>query len=82
MHETVEAVKQVADASDQQAQAIEKISISVEGINSISHESAVGIQEIAKAAEDLNRLTENLNNLIGQFKTEKQKSNLEYQKVI
>ncbi len=77
-NETVEAVKQVADASDQQTQAIEKISISVEGINSVSHESAVGIQEIAKAAEDLNRLTENLNNLIGQFKTEKQVSDFEY----
>ncbi len=67
-NETVSVVKQVADASEQQSQAIEQISRNVEGINSISHESAAGIQEIARATEDLSRLTENLNDLVGQFK--------------
>ncbi len=34
----------------------------------MTQETAQGTQQIAKAAEDLNRLTENLQNLINAFK--------------
>jgi ABC-type transporter Mla subunit MlaD len=37
-------------------------------ISNITQQSATGIQQIARAAEDLNRLTDNLQNLINQFK--------------
>ena len=40
----------------------------VEAINNVANESAAGVQQIASASEDLNRLTENLSNLVEQFK--------------
>jgi hypothetical protein len=34
----------------------------------VTNESAAGTQQIARAAEDLNRLTENLQQVVGKFK--------------
>ena len=39
----------------------------MEGISKVTGETAQGTQQIARAAEDLNRLTENLQNLIAAF---------------
>ncbi len=61
-------VSQVAAASEQQSTAAEQISRNIEGISSVSSESASGTQQIANAANDLNRLTENLRILISRFK--------------
>jgi methyl-accepting chemotaxis protein len=60
-------VTQIAAASEEQSSASEEISRNVEAISKVSGESAVGTQQIARAAEDLNRLTENLQQLIARF---------------
>ncbi len=60
-------VVQIASASEQQSLASEMIARNVEGIRNVTNESAAGTQEIARAAEDLNSLTENLQDLVGRF---------------
>lgn len=60
-------VAQVASASEQQSNAAEQISRNIEGISSVTQQSAAGIQQIAHAAEDLSRLTVNLQQLVGKF---------------
>ncbi|MBA4252231.1 MAG: hypothetical protein C0442_10990 [Chlorobiaceae bacterium] len=69
--ETVDVVNQVAAASEQQSSAAEEIGKNIDAINTVTHETASGIQQIAKAAEDLNRLTVNLQDLVSKFKIEK-----------
>lgn len=61
-------ISQVAAASEQQSSTSEQISKNIEAISNVTQQSATGIQQIAQAAEDLNRLTNNLGNLIGKFK--------------
>ena len=63
----LDIIAQVAAASEQQSTTAEEISRNIEAISSVSQESASGTQQIAKAAEDLTRLTLNLENLVGQF---------------
>jgi methyl-accepting chemotaxis protein len=63
----VDIVTQVAAASEEQSTAAEEISKNIEGISSVTQQSAAGTQQIAHAAEDLNRLTLNLEKLIEQF---------------
>ncbi|MCU7497397.1 MAG: hypothetical protein HF311_18150, partial [Ignavibacteria bacterium] len=46
------------------------ISKNIEGISSVTQQSAAGTEQIARAAEDLNRLTVNLQDLISRFKLE------------
>jgi methyl-accepting chemotaxis protein len=64
----VDIITQVAAASEEQSASSEIISRNIEAITTVTQESGSGIQQIAKAAEDLNRLTLNLENLIGRFK--------------
>jgi methyl-accepting chemotaxis protein len=66
--EVVDMVTQVAAASEEQSSAAEQISKNVEGISNVTRESAAGVQQIAHASEDLNRLTVNLQELISRFK--------------
>ncbi|MBU1101742.1 MAG: cache domain-containing protein [Bacteroidetes bacterium] len=61
-------ISQVAAASEEQSAGAEQISKNVEGINSVSQQNASSVQLVAQAAEDLNMLTNNLHNLIGNFK--------------
>ncbi|GJQ64303.1 MAG: hypothetical protein SCALA702_33560 [Melioribacteraceae bacterium] len=68
--DVVDIVSMVAKASEEQSNAAELMSRNIEGINQVISESAIGVNEIAKASEDLNRLTLNLQDLIGQFKME------------
>jgi methyl-accepting chemotaxis protein len=63
----VDVVSQVAAASEEQSSASEQIAKNIEAISSVTQESAAGTQQIARAAEDLNQLTVNLQELIGQF---------------
>lgn len=61
-------IVQIASASEQQSSSIEEISKSVEMINSVSQQSAEGVNQIARSAEDLYRLTNDLQGMIEQFK--------------
>lgn len=63
-------IVQVAEASEDQASSSEQISKNIEGISSVTSQTSTGINQIARAAEDLNRLTVNLKDLVEQFKTE------------
>ena len=66
--DVISEVEQVATASEEQSATVEEISKNVTGINTVAQESAVGVEQIAHASEDLNRLTENLQSLVQQFK--------------
>jgi methyl-accepting chemotaxis protein len=59
---------QVAAASEEQSRTAEQISRNIEGISSVTEQSAAGIQQIARAAEDLNQLTLSLQNIMNRFK--------------
>ncbi|MBU0475412.1 MAG: methyl-accepting chemotaxis protein [Bacteroidetes bacterium] len=60
-------VRNVAEASKGEADEAEQISHNISGINTVAHETAIGVEQIAQASEDLNRLTENLQTLISKF---------------
>jgi methyl-accepting chemotaxis protein len=63
----VDIVSQVAAAGEEQSATSEQISKNIESISNVTHESASGIQQIAHAAEDLNKLTFNLQELVSRF---------------
>ncbi len=65
--QVVDMATQVAAASEEQSGAAKQISKNIEAISSVTHESAAGVQQIARAAEDLNRLTVNLQELTSLF---------------
>lgn len=67
-NEVVSLVSQVAVASEEQSATSEQISQNIEGISNVAQESALGVEQIAHASEDLNKLTENLQELVQQFK--------------
>jgi methyl-accepting chemotaxis protein len=71
--DVVDMVSQVAAASEEQSATAEQISKNIEGINHVAQESASGVQQIAKASEDLNRLTVNLQDLIARFNIDSSK---------
>lgn len=80
-NKAVKIVSEVANSSNEQSTTSKKNSKNIESISNVTHESALGIQQIAHAAEDLNRLTNNLQSLVGQFnivqpKSEQQKKDL------
>jgi methyl-accepting chemotaxis protein len=61
-------INQVAAASEEQSSAAEQISKNIESINNVTHETAQGIHQVARASEDLSRLTVNLQDLVSRFK--------------
>ena len=63
-----DVVGAVATASEEQSSAAEQISKNIEGISSITHQSAISSRQVASASEDLNDLTLNFQNLVKQFK--------------
>jgi methyl-accepting chemotaxis protein len=63
----VDVATQVAAASEEQSSASEQISQSIEAISRVTRESGESTRQIAKAAEGLNGLTENLQQLLNQF---------------
>jgi methyl-accepting chemotaxis protein len=63
----VEMATRVAKTSEAQAGASEQITKNIEIISNVTHDSAQGTQQIARAAEDLNRLTQNLEELLQTF---------------
>ncbi len=64
----VDIITQVAAASEEQSSTSEEIGKNIEAINSVTQESASGVQQIAQASEDLSKLTVNLQELIARFK--------------
>ena len=64
----VDIITQVAAASEEQSTASEQISKNIEAISSVTEQSAAGIVHIAQTAEDLNKLTQNLEHLISAFR--------------
>jgi methyl-accepting chemotaxis protein len=66
--DVVDMSTRVAVASGEQADAAEQISRNIDSISTVTQESAAGIQQIARTAEDLNRLTSSLQELIANFK--------------
>jgi len=64
----MDLVTQVATASEEQSSTAEEVSKNIVGINMVAQESAAGVEQIAKASEDLNQLTENLQQIVNQFK--------------
>jgi len=70
----VDIITQVAAASEEQSAAAEEISKNIVSINNVTQESASGVQQIAHAAEDLNRLTVNLQDLVSRFNVEEHTS--------
>ena len=67
----VDDINQVASAGEEQSATAEQISKNIESINNVSQENSTGIQQVATAAEDLNRLTQNLENLLSKFRISK-----------
>jgi len=61
---------QVATASEEQAATAEQISKNIESINKVTNENSAGVLQIANAAEELNKQTESLQDLVSQFKLE------------
>lgn len=68
----VDDINQIATAAEEQSATSEQISKNIESINNVTQESAAGIQSIARAAEDLNKLTLNLENLVNKFKLDEE----------
>ena len=69
-----ETVMQVATAAEEQSATSIQISKNVEGINDITQQSAVGIQQIAQTAEQLRKLMVNLQQLLRNFTLNQVKS--------
>ncbi len=67
-NKVVDDVNQVATASEEQSAAAEQISKNIEAISNVTNESSAGIQMVARSAEDLNKLTENLQGLLSKFR--------------
>lgn len=67
-HGIVDMISQIAAANEEQSTTSNEISRNVELISTVSSQSATGISQIAGAADDLNRLTSNLQTLISKFK--------------
>ena len=61
-------VTEIAGASEEQSAAGEQIAKNVDAIRAVTGETAMGEQQIARAAEDLNRLTEHLQELTSKFR--------------
>lgn len=66
----VDVNNKVALASREQSDASQQISRNIEAITNITNETSGGIQQIARAAQDLSKLTENMQNLISRFRIE------------
>ncbi|HLP18318.1 MAG TPA: methyl-accepting chemotaxis protein [Bacteroidota bacterium] len=75
--EVVNMVTCVAAANEEQSATAEEISKNIEGINTITQDSAQGVQQIARASEDLSKLTVNLQELITRFKIDDSPKSLE-----
>lgn len=49
------------------ADEVEQIMHNISGINTVAHDAAIRVEQIARASEDLSRLTVNLQTLVSKF---------------
>ena len=68
---TVEMISRIAAASEEQSATSEQISRSVEAISTVSGESAQGISQIAYSSDGLSGLTDDLRQLVAQFRIDR-----------
>jgi len=80
--EVVDISTQVAASSEEQSSAAEQISRNIDSISSVTNQNASGVQQIAHAAEDLNRMTVNLQELIARFKLNEELHRTEMNKTL
>ena len=73
-NEVLDISSQVATASEEQSATAEQISKSINGINTVAQESAIGIQQVAGAANDLSQLAEKLQDLVQSFKLDERRT--------
>lgn len=66
-------VTEIAAASEEQSKAGEEISNNVESINELADQTAARTLQVARSAEDLDRLTETLRQVVSQFKFSREK---------
>jgi methyl-accepting chemotaxis protein len=71
-------VSQIAEANMKQAISSKDIAQNIEGISNVAHETATGVSQIARTAEDLDRLTLNLQQLTNTFKLSSQRRDKGY----
>ncbi len=76
----VDEINQVATASEEQSSTSEQVAQNIVMINNVSSETLIGIQQVASATYELNQMTENLQEILKQFKIEKQTSTKVQQK--
>ncbi len=67
-NEVVKVIGEIAEASAEEEKMSRSINSNIESINNVTRETATGTHEIAKAAEDLNHLTNSLHQLVTQFR--------------
>ena len=79
--EVQKMIEQIATASDEQSAAAEQISGNVGNIATVSKQSAQSAEQMAATAEELNRQTDALNELVNKFKLEDTKSEYHHDKV-
>jgi methyl-accepting chemotaxis protein len=60
-------ILKIASVSEEQSASSGQIASNVNAITGVTQETAKGTEQVARAAEDLNRLTANLQSLIGSF---------------
>ena len=70
----VDEINQVATASEEQSSTSEQVAQNITMINNVSSETLIGIQQVAGATYELNQMTENLQEVLKQFKIEEQAS--------
>ncbi len=68
----VDEINQVATASEEQSSTSEQVSQNIVMINNVSSETLIGIQQVATATYELNQMTENLQEILKQFKMDSQ----------
>ncbi len=66
----MEIIRETAAASEEQTLVAEEINRNVAGINTVAQETAMGVEQIATASEDLSRLTHSLQQMVNSFKLE------------
>ncbi|HEY8370083.1 MAG TPA: methyl-accepting chemotaxis protein [Thermodesulfobacteriota bacterium] len=68
VEETARMIEVVAAASREQATVSDRVAASVGTISTVTKETAAGSEEIARTTQELTRLADTLNSLVGQFR--------------
>ena len=72
---TLNLINQLAAASEEQNATSQQISSNVELINNVTQQATESTDQISRAAENLNKLTINLQTVVNQFKLDNTEAN-------